>query len=160
MRSLKFFMVVGFLLLVSCDKRTPQEKEVYGVVNSRFMTGADVQRHFSISQEQFNNLSIQQKQEYFAKLSEEYILEHESKKIKLSSESILGFFDKINPSHVSKNEIQEYLLRFPEMKKMNQESLLKQIRADRLERAKLRYRAELRKRSTVKDFIKQTESGL
>lgn len=160
MRLLKFFGLISIVVLCACDKRTSDEKEVYGVINSRFVTGSDIERYFSVSQDDLKKLTREEKQKYFQRITDIFILEHEAKRINLTENSILGFFDEINPGSVSKAETKDFVERFPGLKKINQVELTKLIRTDRLDRAKLKYRAELRKRSTVKSFIDQTESGL
>ena len=163
MRSRGIFKILWILVLLpllGCDQQSKEEKEVYGVVNSRFITGRSVKERFNLTQLELSRLNPNEKKSYFSKLSEEYILEHESKKIKMPISSLLDFFEEINPKQISQSEMKSYKERFPESKNVSHKELVKQIRVDRVARAKIKYQAELRQRSTVKNFLEQAQLGL
>lgn len=161
MRLLTFLIVGAVIILnTSCDRRSNEDKEIYGVVNARFVTGEGIRLAYNLTKEELKKLTSQEKESLFFKISEQYIVEHESKKIKLSTEALLGFFDKINPTTVAASDLRKYIAKHPLERRTNKEVLIKKIRNERLRLAKEKYYGELRRRSTVKSFIVKTESGL
>jgi hypothetical protein len=141
-------IVLFSLFLAACH--SDPGKELIGVVNGRSIHVRDISERLKTPLDVVFKASIEDKKAFFEQVAEQIAVEDEARRTGHSIERLFHFFDLVGTIKVSPEERAVYLKNHPEERTLGETQLTEKIKSGRKGQLEAKYKAELKRRSTVR----------
>lgn len=119
-------------------------------MNGKTIHVRDMSARLSTPVDQISKSSLEDKKKFFEKVAEQIAIEDEARRTGFSIEKLFQFFSIVETVKVSKDERSLYLKSHPEDQELSENHLQEKIRSQRRAQVEIKYKAELKKRSTIR----------